>query len=247
MGKDGTDVARDTADIVISDDNFSTIVAGVEEGRIAYDNIRKVIALLISCGAAEVLMVLLAFIMGMPLPLLPVQFLWLNLVTNGIQDVMLAFEPGDRETLKHPPRAPSEPIFNRLMIERTLVAALVMGLMCFGLFYSLMQKGIGEMEARNMVLCLMVLFQNVHIGNCRSETKSVFFISPLRNPWLVFGALSALGVHVLMTNIEFGHSVLHTKALPVDVWIDLFIMSLSVLFVVELHKVWIRKFRKFQY
>src|SRR5690606_14824687 len=99
MGKDGTDVAREAAELVITDDNFATIVAGVEEGRIAYDNVRKVIYLLVSTGAAEVLLVTLALGAGLPLPLLPVQLLWLNLVTNGIQDVALAFEPGERGTL----------------------------------------------------------------------------------------------------------------------------------------------------
>jgi P-type Ca2+ transporter type 2C len=128
MGRGGTDVARDAADIVLSDDNFATIVAGIEEGRIAYANIRKVIYLLISTGAAEVVMVGLAVAFGMPIPLLPVQLLWLNLVTNGIQDVALALEPGEGDELNAPPRPPRERIFNRLMIERTVIAAAYMGL-----------------------------------------------------------------------------------------------------------------------
>lgn len=102
MGKAGTDVAREAASIVISDDNFSTIVAGIEEGRIAYDNIRKVVYLLISTGAAEIVLLGLAVAVALPLPLLPLlpaQILWLNLVTNGIQDVALAFEPGEGNSL----------------------------------------------------------------------------------------------------------------------------------------------------
>jgi magnesium-transporting ATPase (P-type) len=128
MGKGGTDVAREAAELVITDDNFATIVAGVEEGRVAYDNIRKVIYLLISTGAAEVLMVGLAVAAGLPLPLLPVQLLWLNLVTNGIQDVALAFEPSEGDVLRRRPRSPKERIFDRLMIERTIIGAAVMGL-----------------------------------------------------------------------------------------------------------------------
>ena len=134
MGKSGTDVAREAAELVISDDNFATIVAGIEEGRVAYDNVRKVIYLLISTGAAEVVLVGLALLAGLPLPLLAVQLLWLNLVTNGIQDVALAFEPSEGDVLNRAPRPPSEPIFNRLMIERTIVAAFVMGLVGFGCF-----------------------------------------------------------------------------------------------------------------
>ncbi|HUE83312.1 MAG TPA: HAD-IC family P-type ATPase [Pyrinomonadaceae bacterium] len=120
MGKSGTDVAREAAELVISDDNFATIVAGVEEGRIAYDNIRKVIYLLVSTGAAEVMMIGMTIVSNLPLPLLPVQLLWLNLVTNGIQDVALAFEPGEGDVLSRKPRPPRERIFNRLMIERTI-------------------------------------------------------------------------------------------------------------------------------
>ena len=95
MGRHGTDVARENAELILADDNFASIVAGVEEGRIAYANVRKVVFLLISSGAAEILLFVLAVATGLPLPLLPAQLLWLNLVTNGIQDVALAFEPGE--------------------------------------------------------------------------------------------------------------------------------------------------------
>jgi P-type E1-E2 ATPase len=103
MGKMGTDVARDAAELVISDDNFATIVAGIEQGRVAFDNIRNVIFLLISTGAGEVTLVLLSLAAGLPLPLVPVQILWLNLVTNGIQDVALAFEPKEGDVSDRPP------------------------------------------------------------------------------------------------------------------------------------------------
>src|SRR5690606_22361684 len=95
MGERGTDVAREAADLILTDDNFASIAVGVEEGRIAYANVRKVTFLLISTGAAELVLFILAIVAGMPLPLLPAQILWLNLVTNGIQDVALAFEPGE--------------------------------------------------------------------------------------------------------------------------------------------------------
>ncbi len=144
MGKSGTDVAREAAELVISDDHFGTITAGIEEGRIAYNNIRNVIYLLVSTGAAEVILVALALVFGSPIPLLPVQLLWLNLVTNGIQDVALAFEPGVGDELKSPPRPPRESIFNRLMIERTLVAALFMGVVGFGLFQWCLAAGWSE-------------------------------------------------------------------------------------------------------
>lgn len=236
MGRSGTDVAREAAELVISDDNFATIVAGVEEGRIAYDNIRKVIYLLVSTGAAEVLLVGAAVAAGLPLPLLPVQLLWLNLVTNGIQDVALAFEPGEGDVLKRPPRPPKEPIFNRLMIERTLVAAFVMAAVAFGTFKWTLDAGWSEASARNALLLLMVLFENFHIGNCRSETKSAFRLSPLRSPILLTGAIAAFVVHVTTLYLPLGQTMLRTEPVGLITWFTLAGLALSVLVAMEIHK-----------
>ena len=238
MGKSGTDVAREAAELVISDDHFATITAGIEEGRIAYNNIRKVIYLLISTGAAEVVLVTLAIATGSPLPLLPVQLLWLNLVTNGIQDVALAFEPGVGDIKHRPPRPPDEPVFNRLMIERTVVGALVMGIVAFGLFNYLMGQGWAEASARNSVLLLMVLFENVHIFNCRSETVSAFRLSLLRSPILMIGIVAAFSIHVAMLYLPFGQVLLSTEAVQPGQWALLLALSLSILIVMELHKLW---------
>ncbi len=241
MGKAGTDVAREAAELVITDDNFATIVAGVEEGRIAYDNVRKVIYLLISTGAAEVVMVTLSVAAGLPLPLLPAQILWLNLVTNGIQDVALAFEPGEGDVLAHPPRSPQESIFNRLMIERTVVAAAVMGGVALAAFAWMMQAGWTEASARNTVLLLMVLFENVHIGNSRSETKSAFRLSPLRNPVLFVGTLSAFLLHVTMMYLPVGQAILKTEPVGASVWLAMVPLALTILCAMELHKwLWAR-------
>ncbi len=237
MGLSGTDVARETADLVISDDHYATITAGIEEGRIAYDNIRNVIYLLISTGAAEVVLVALALATGSPLPLLPAQLLWLNLVTNGIQDVALAFEPGDQTVRTRPPRPPCEPIFNRLMIERTVLAAVVMGCIGFALFTWALQNGWSEQAARNGLLMLMVLFENVHIFNCRSETRSAFALSPLRSPVLMCGILAAFSIHVSMLYLPLGQTLLDTQPISASHWMLLVALSLPILLVMELHKV----------
>ncbi len=242
MGKDGTDVAREAADLVISDDNFSTIVAGVEEGRAAYDNIRKVIYLLISTGAAELVMVACSVVLGLPLPLLPVQLLWLNLVTNGIQDVALAFEPKENGILKRKPRSPNEPIFNRLMIERTVIAAITMGLISVGLFQHLITNGYTVEESRNIVLLLMVLFENIHIGNCRSESISVFKLSPFKSPILIFGALLAFSLHVLFMHVEFGQGIINVMPVSFDMWLLVISLALSILPIMEIHKFITNKF-----
>jgi magnesium-transporting ATPase (P-type) len=236
MGKGGTDVAREASDLVIADDNFATIVAGIEEGRVAYDNIRKVIYLLVSTGAAEIVLVTLAVITGSPLPLLPVQLLWLNLVTNGIQDVALAFEPAEDDVLRRRPRPPRERIFNRLMIERTLVAAAVMGAVAFGLFFVLLQAGWTEAAARNLLLLLMVLFENVHIGNCRSETKSALALSPLRSPILLGGAILALLLHVAAMHFPAGQTLLGVEPVGANEAGLLIALALAIFVAMEAHK-----------
>ncbi len=196
MGRRGTDVARESAQLVLADDNFASIVAGIEEGRIAYANVRKVIFLLVSSGAAEILLFVLATLAGLPLPLTAVQLLWLNLVTNGIQDVALAFEPGEGGELAQPPRPPGEPIFNRLMLGRTLLSAAIMATIAFGAWWAALAAGWDPARAGSGLLLMMVLFENAQAGNSRSETRSVFALSPLRNRLLLFGTMAALLLHV---------------------------------------------------
>jgi len=236
MGRSGTEVARESADLIITDDNFASIVAGVEEGRIAYANVRKVIFLLISTGAAELVLFTLALFTGQPLPLMAVQLLWLNLVTNGIQDVALAFEPGEGHELRRPPRSPDESIFNRLMIERVVVSALVMGGVAFMLFQTLLARGFTLDEARNGTLLLMVLFENIHVFNSRSEIRSVFRHSLLRNPFLLFGTLAAQLLHIGAMYTPWLSDVLRVQPVSARHWLELLGTALSILVVMELHK-----------
>ncbi len=238
MGKMGTDVAREAADLVISDDNFASIVAGIDEGRIAYDNIRKVIFLLTSMGAAELLMVLLAVATGVPVPLLPVQLLWLNLVTDGIQGAALAFEPGEGNTLQRQPRSPLEPIFNRLMIERMLLSVGIVGAGGFLCFSAALWYGWSIAAARNLLLLVMVLFENFHVGNCRSETASILRLSPFSSPFLLIGTLAALGVHVCGMSIPLLQSTLSTEPVSWHVWVIALLVASSVVPALELHKWW---------
>ncbi len=236
MGRSGTDVARETADLIITDDNFASIVAGVEEGRIAYANVRKVIFLLISTGAAELVLFTLALLLGLPLPLLAVQLLWLNLVTNGIQDVALAFEPGEGDELRCPPRPPRESIFNRLMIERVVLSALVIGSVAFLLFQLLLERGFSLDEARNGTLMLMVLFENIHVFNSRSESLSAFRHNPMRNPLLLFGTAAAQLIHIGAMYTPWISDVLHIQPITPQHWLELLGLALTVLVAMELHK-----------
>ncbi|MDH5256539.1 MAG: HAD-IC family P-type ATPase, partial [Gammaproteobacteria bacterium] len=236
MGKNGTDLARETADLVITDDNFNSIVAGIEEGRIAYANVRKVIFLLISTGAAELVLFILALAMNLPLPLLAVQLLWLNLVTNGIQDIALAFEPAEGNELKKPPRPPKEPIFNRLMIERVILSALVIGITAFLLFQWLLNSGFSVDEARNGTLLLMVLFENVQVFNSRSETVSIFKQKFFRNKILLAGTLAAQLIHIGAMYTPGLNDVLGIQPISPAHWLELLALALSLLVIMELYK-----------
>jgi len=240
MGRSGTDVARETADLIITDDRFDSIVAGVEEGRVAYGNVRKVILLLISTGAAELVLFTLALLFNQPLPLLAVHLLWLNLVTNGIQDVALALEPEEGHELQHPPRSPREPIFNRLMLEQVAIGAMVIGILAFALFQWLLLHGYTIDEARNGTLLLMVLFENVHVFNCRSESRSAFRHNPLRNPVLLFGTVLAQMVHIAAMYLPWIRDILHIQPVSPENWFRLLGLALSVLIAMELYK-WSRR------
>ena len=232
----GTDIAKDTASMIVTDDNFASIVAGVEEGRFAYANVRKVTLLLISTGFAELVLLALAILLQFPVPLIAVQILWLNLVTNGIQDVALAFEAGEPGVMRHPPRKPSEGIFNRKMIEQLLISGLTMALVCLAVWVFLVRQGYAEDTARNILLALLVLMQFYHVLNCRSEEVSAFKISFSRNRVLAIGMLVALGLHILATEVPFLQSLLRTESLTWQTWLILFALASVVLVVMEIYK-----------
>jgi len=235
----GTDVTKETASIIVTDDNFASIEAGVEEGRFAFDNIRKVTYLLISTGFAEVVLFMLALLTGMPIPLLPVQLLWLNLVTNGIQHVGLAFEAGEPGTMRRPPRRPSEGIFNRLMVEQVVMSGFTVAVTAYVSFYILVnQFGMGEFEARNRLLLLMVLMENYHVLNCRSEYVSAFRVPWRRNMLLAWSILAAQGIHVFAMFFPAAQNVLQVGPVSLHEWVIPFGTASVVLLAMELFKLW---------
>lgn len=244
MGKSGTDVAREAADLIVTDDKFSSIASGIEEGRVAYGNVRKVISLLISTGAGEVVLFFLTLLTGMPAPLTAVQLLWLNLVTNGIQDVALAFEPGEGDEMQRPPRPPSEPVFNRLMLEKVGITAVVIGIASFVTFRVLLDMGWSLYASRNAVTALMVLLENVLVLNTRSETRPFLDVGFRGNPLLILGMLLALGVHLGAMHFEPTQKLLQLGALPLHVWAALVAISLVLFLTIESYKLlWRRRLR----
>ncbi|WP_226661528.1 cation-translocating P-type ATPase [Microbulbifer aggregans] len=233
MGEQGTEVAKESADMLLTDDNFASIVAGVKEGRIAYQNIRKVIFFLISTGAAEVVLFVLTTSFGLPLPLTAVQLLWLNLVTNSVQSIGLALEPGEGDEMRRPPRPPKESLFDPLMLRRVLVSGLVMGGLAFASFYWLLEQGWSVESARNSVLLLMVLFENVQVFNSRSEKRSIFRQPFFSNPVLLVGTLAAQGIHILCLYSPLMQEVLGVSPVSAAQWVTLFSIALLQLVAME--------------
>lgn len=238
----GTDAAKEVGSMIIADDKFSSIVAGVEEGRFAYDNIRKVIYLLISTGIAGIIFIIPSVLMGLPLPLLPVQLLWLNLVTNGIQDVALAFEGGEKGAMRRKPRNTKEGIFDHQMIKQTVVSSLTIAIVVFVTWYWLIAvKQMPEYSARNMILLLMVLFQNMHIFNCRSEVSSAFRVPLSNNYLLIFGIILAQGIHIVSMHIPLMQKTLKLEHVSMSSWATMLSLSMLILVVMEIFKLVQRK------
>ncbi|MEN2993687.1 MAG: HAD-IC family P-type ATPase [Bacteroidia bacterium] len=239
MGKGGTDVAREASDIILADDNFVTIRNAVEEGRTAFQNIRNATFFLLSTGAASILLFLLAILLGWPMPILPAQLLWLNLVTNGLQDVAMAFEPALPGLMRQKPRPPNEGIISPLLWERTLLIALLMaGVVAYLFWYEYQLTG-DLAKAQTVALTTFVLFQNFHIGNARAEYLSAFRLSPFRNPFLLGAALIALGVHAAALYLPPTQFVLRVVPIELEAWLRSIVWALSVIVVGEAHK-WLR-------
>jgi len=236
MGRGGTDVARDAADLILIDDNFASIIGGVEEGRIAYDNLRKVILLLVSTGAAEILLMLLASLTGLPPPLNAVQLLWLNLVTNGMQDVALAFERGEPDILKRRPRPPQAPVFDAAMMTQVLLGGAVIGGAAFAFYALALAGGMAQGAAQGAVLWLLVWCENAHCFNARSETRSVFTI-PLADNWLLIGAVVGTQLlQVLVLMVPPLRDMLSLEAMTLREGLGLAGVGVLVIGVMELYK-----------
>ena len=236
MGKEGTDVARGAAGLIIADDDFSSIVNGIEEGRIAYDNVRKVVYFLITAGVGEIALFFIAFLAGLPVPLFAAQLLWLNLVTNGIQHVALALEKGEDDILDRAPRPPAQPIFDRRMIEQVGLSGLFVGAVAAWFFGWALAKGLPETEARNALLLLMVVFGNVQAFNCRSERRPALTHSLLANPFLLAAVPTAHLVHIGAAWLPGLSTVLRIEPLSFAVWITVVPAALGLILVMDLYK-----------
>jgi Ca2+-transporting ATPase len=241
MGKSGTDAAKETSDMVIVDDNFASIMAAVKEGRVVFANIRKVALFLLSSNLGLAILVLLTLALLMPLPLLPGQIIWLNLVTNGLQDVAMAFEPPEKGIEYQRPRPRKEPIISRLMMERLLVIGIVLALGTLALYAWELSRGSGIDRARTEALTVMVFYQLFNVFNARSETRSAFTMNPLANPFLFFSVVASVIAQIAVIYWAPLQFIFRTVPLqPVD-WLVILPVAFTVIIVVEIDKA-IRRF-----
>ena len=241
MGMSGTDVARETADLILTDDNFASIVHGVEQGRIAYANVRKVVLLLLATGLAEVTVFVIALAAGLPLPLFATQLLWLNLVTNGVQHVALSFEPGEPDRLRQPPRRPREQVLDPPLRDQILLYGLFMGSLAAVYFMLLLSWEVPEEQARSALLVLMVLLENVAVLACRSETRSLLRIPVLGNLYVPAAIGLALGLQALAFSIPWLAQSLRLAPLTWDLLLPALPLVALYLLLTELAKTRLRR------
>ena len=247
----GTDIALETSKMIITDDNFNSIVTGIKEGRTAYANIRKIIYFLISCGLAEVLFFVLSVIFDMQTPLVAIQLLWLNIVTDGIQDFALSFEKCEDTIMHQKPRSPKEALFDKRLIREILLSGITISVIIFSTWYVIyhmfVEKGLMDITlARGYIMALMVFVQNIHVFNCRSEYTSCFAVSIKGNPLVVIGAIFCIILQVIIMECPALAKILNTGSIPFSHLTVLFIYSLTILVVMEVYK-YISNYRSKKY
>ena len=232
----GTDVSKDVSDMIILNDSFSSIVDGVREGRGAYSNIRKISYMLLSCGFAEVLFFLLSILFNLPMPLVAIQLLWLNIVTDGLQDFALSFEGVEDDVMNKPPIKTNDTLFNKELFSEVFVSGLFIGVLVFLVWKYLLDSGMEVGVARGYIMALMVFIQNIHVLNCRSEDESFFKVHLKGNVLIPIVIVGSILLQVIVMESPILSKMLKTVSIPFMDCVFLFVISLSILVVVEIYK-----------
>ena len=245
MGKNGTEVAKGAADMILMDDNFATIVEAVREGRGIYENIRKAVHFLLSSNIGEIMTIFVAMCFGWATPLLPIQLLWVNLVTDSLPAIALGVDPADADSMEQPPRREnslfSDGMVSRIALEGAMIGMLA--LLAFGIGHIYFDEERAYITGRTMAFAVLSLSQLIHAFNMRSE-HSLFRISPLGNPMLLLaffiGCLMQIGVIMVLPLAEI------FKVCPLNgtEWLIVGALALTPLPVVELEKLCDRRRRK---
>ena len=225
MGMTGTDVSKEASSLVLADDNFATIVAAVEEGRSIYDNIRKFISYLLASNVGEILVMFLAMLAGLPLPLVPIQILWVNLVTDGLPAMALGVDPAEEDTMRRPPRDSRESIFARGVGWKIVSRGLLIGLATLGAFWVAYWESPDDLtRAQTVAFSTLVMAQLIYVFDCRSS-KSIFHRNPLENRSLVLAVLSSVLILFIIIYCAPLQPIFHTVAIGVREWMLIIAVS----------------------
>jgi Ca2+-transporting ATPase len=240
MGLHGTDVARSASDMVLIDDNFASIVGAIEEGRRQFDNIQKFVQYLLSSNTGEIIAIFLNILLGGPLIFLPVQILWMNLVTDGITAVALGVEPAEKNIMHRQPRAASEPILDRPGLYRIMMLGTYIGLVTLFLFhYYLDSADPGRVAvAQTVAFTAIIVFEKINVFNFRARFMPLTRIGVFSNPWVLLAWSATILLQVCAVYLPFLQDALHTSPLDWADWALIFGLSLPILAVPELHKYW---------
>jgi Ca2+-transporting ATPase len=239
MGINGTDVAKGAADMVLTDDNFASIEAAVEEGRGIFDNLRKFIVWTLPTNAGEALILLTAIFLGTALPVLPLQLLWINM-TEPLFGLTLVFEPKERGLMERPPRDPRQPLLTLPLFMRSAFVSVLMLAGAFGLFLWELHAEKGTLaEARTVVVNVIVIVEGFYLLNCRSLTRSIFSIGLFSNLWLIAGLAAMLIAQLFFTYAPIMNRLFHSAPISLEAWLRITAIGIAVYLAVGFEK-WLR-------
>jgi Ca2+-transporting ATPase len=244
MGITGTEVAKSAAKIVITDDNFATIVGAVEQGRVVYANLKKVILYLFATSIDEVVLLLLALLAGYPLPLAAVQILWINIVTEGTLTVNLVMDPPDGDEMRRAPVPRNDPLVDRGMLVRVLLMSGVAVAVCFGWFAWRLSQGVPEALVRTETFTALAMCQWFNVMNCQSASASALRLGLVRNRWLLGGLLLSVLLQLAVLYAPPMNTLFHTAPLPLATLLTLLALASTVLWTEELRKLVVRTRRR---
>ena len=234
MGITGTDVAKGAADMVLLDDNFATIVAAVAEGRVIYDNIRRFIKYLLTCNASEIAVMLIGPFLGMPLPLLPLQILWMNLVTDGLPALALGVEPPEKDVMKRPPYTANESVFGRGMVQFIIGIGIIMSALAIGAAWGLWHEG--DTRWQTVLFTTLVLSQLAVAVATRSEENPIWRLNPFTNRAMVLAVVLTIALQLAVIYLPLANTIFDTQPLkPVELALS-FGLALLTLIIVEIWK-----------
>jgi magnesium-transporting ATPase (P-type) len=241
MGRGGTETAREASAMVLTDDNFATIVAAAEEGRGVFDNLTKFIVWTLPTNFGEGLVITVAILLGVALPITPLQILWINLTTAVLLGMMLAFEPIEAGVMRRAPRRPDAPLLDAVLVRRIVLVGCAMVAGAFGLYAWKTAQGGSLQEARTLAVNVFVLAEMFYLFNCRSLTEPVWRLPWLSNPWVWVGVTGMLGLQMLFTYAPFMQRVFGAAPLSAGDWCAAVLAAASVPLLVVLEKTWSRR------